>query len=139
MARSLLKKTSIEETDEGNAPSSEALAAFREKLDQVLTNGGGPEDAINALLAFYGSRSDRASDLRLMGDALFSALNKAAPQSVTVGRYQDRHIFLRVDDHVYLLVDGEGVARRLPRDDAIRLATLLHGAPQASLGDLQAA
>lgn len=122
----------------GRLPSVEALATFREKLDRLLQNGGSAEGAIDALIAFYDSRCERASDLRALGDALFAALNKSAPHSVTAGRYQDRHVFLRADDQVYLLVDGEGVAR-LPLDDAIRLATLMHGAPQTRLGSRRAA
>ena len=122
----------------GKAPSGEAIAHFRDQLDRLLQSGGSTEDAINALLAFYGSRCDRASDLQALGDALFTALNKTAPQSVRGGRYQDRYVFLRVDDQVYLLVDDEGVAR-LPLDDAIRLATLLHGATKSRLSELRAA
>lgn len=120
------------------APTTEMLATFGSGLDRLLARDGDDEAALNTVLAFYDSRCDRASDLRALGDAMFDALNRSDPRTAIAGRYRECHVFSRVGDRVLLQLEGEDIAQ-LPLNEAIRLATLLHGAPQTGRGTLQAA
>jgi hypothetical protein len=119
------------ENNRFESPTAASLGRFKKNLDELLTRNPGPEARINALLDLFGTRCATANELRLAGEAVFAALNSARCRSAVLGRYH-------AGDDVELGAEGQRLAT-LKLDEAIRLATLLHGAPHTTLHRQRAA
>lgn len=119
-------------------PDEASLRRFRLNLDALIARNPEPETLINALLDFFGTRCATARELRQAGEAVFAALNSASPRPAVVGRYHERFLFRRIADDVEVTAEGQRLAT-LRLDEAIRLATLLHGVSDATPGRLRAA
>ncbi|MGD1982381.1 MAG: hypothetical protein PVF93_00590 [Chromatiaceae bacterium] len=126
------------ENNRFESPTAASLGRFKKNLDELLTRNPGPEARINALLDLFGTRCATANELRLAGEAVFAALNSARCRSAVLGRYHERFLFCRAGDDVELGAEGQRLAT-LKLDEAIRLATLLHGAPHTTLHRQRAA
>lgn len=119
-------------------PDAASLRRFKASLDEMLARNPGPEVRINALLDLFGTRCATARELRQAGEAVFAALNSSRPRSAILGRYHERFSFCRSADDVEFIAEGQVLAT-LRLDEAIRLATLLHGASDSTLDRLHAA
>jgi hypothetical protein len=119
-------------------PDSASLRRFRQDLDALVARNPEPEARINALLDFFGTRCATAREIRQAGEAVFAALNSTSPRPAVLGRYHERFLFCRAADDVEIIAEGQRLAT-LRLDEAIRLATLLHGVSDATLGRLRAA
>lgn len=120
------------------APNAATLRHFNQTLDRLVRDAATPEARINALLDLFATRCATARESRTVGEALFAALNSTRPRPAVVGRFHERFVFHRAGDNVAFGAEGQHLAD-LPLDDAIRLATLLHGASDTTLGRLHAA
>jgi hypothetical protein len=119
-------------------PDSATLRQFKRRLDELVAKDPGPEVRINALLDFFGTRCTTARELRQAGEAVFAALNSARNRPAVLGRYRERFLFLRAADDLEVSAEGQRLAT-LRLDEAIRLATLMQGVSDATLGRLRAA
>ena len=97
-----------------------------------------PAMDIDRLVDFFVSRCDRDLELSEIGETLFQALQLSQPCTTEAGRRRESFSFERVGDTVRTFVDRRLLAI-LQHDDAIRLATLLHGAPKTHLAERRAA
>lgn len=120
------------------APNAAGLHRFDQTLDQLVRDAATPEARINALLDLFATRCATARELKTVGEALFAALNSTRLRPAVVGRFHERFVFHRAGDGLSFSAEGQHLAR-LPLDEAIRLATLLHGASDSTLGRLHAA
>jgi len=109
-----------------------SIVAFETALQNICRDDAatpvGPDFLVNALLDLLSSRCQRPGQRRQLGETLFGALNRRGPQVVALDGGQQTVAFHRRGDVVEVQVDDR-VLTQLPRDDAIRLATLLHGSP----------
>ena len=132
------ERAAVPDTDRYESPTAASLERYKQDLDVLLARNPGPEVRIDALLDLFGTRCATASELRLAGEAVFAALNSTRSRSAVLGRYHERFYFCRVGDDVVLGAEGQRLAT-LKLDEAIRLATLLHGASHTCLHRLRAA
>lgn len=119
-------------------PDNSSLRHFKITLDELVARDPGPEVRINALLDFFGTRCSTAREIRQAGEAVFAALNSATPRTAVFGRYHERFSFGRSGDEVDFGAEGQHLAT-LRLDEAIRLATLMHGVSDATVERLRAA
>lgn len=104
-----------------------SIQAFERACDDLTARAGNdPDPLVNALLDLIGSRCHETGQRRQVGEALFTALNKTGPHGTAIGGARETFVFCRRGDEVTVKVDGQSMTT-LPLDDAIRLATLLHG------------
>ncbi len=108
----------------------QSIAAFETALHNICRGdaaaSGDPDFLVNALLDLMTSRCQVPGQRRQLGETLFGALNKRGPHSLALDGGEQKVAFHRRGDNVEVRVDDR-VLTQLPRDDAIRLATLLHG------------
>ena len=105
----------------------ESISAFERTLSSICADDATSADSlVDALLDIMNSRYHAADQRRQIGETLFTALNKSRPQTIEVGSDREVIAFHRRANRVDVRVDDR-LMTQLPRDDAIRLATLLHG------------
>lgn len=115
--------------DRVHIPTGATIRDFQQRLDAMLTGSDPAEATLDLLLDFFGSRCDSVDELKSLGETLFTALSRSAPQAIVTGRYRDRFLFDRRGNRALVHADGHMLAT-LHLDEAMRLATLLHGAAQ---------
>jgi hypothetical protein len=107
------------------APTQIEIAAFRSALDQLVQDRGSDEYAVvDVLLDFFASRGLVASEICELGATLFDALNASTAQTTTVGCFEERFRFRRLNRKLSVFVDDQRLAT-VAVDDASRLAKLL--------------
>ena len=108
------------------------IAAFETALNNLClhdaTAADEPDFLVNAVLDLMTSRCQALGQRRRLGETLFGALNTRGPQVLELDGGEQTFAFHRHGDTVEVWVDDR-LLTQLPRDDAIRLATLLHGSP----------
>jgi hypothetical protein len=120
------------------APTGATIRDFRERLDAMVTRSDPEEATLDILLDFFGSRCDSVDELKSLGETLFTTLSRSAPQAIVTGRYRERFLFDRRGNCARVHADGLLLAT-LHLDEAIRMATLLHGAAQTLANSQHAA
>jgi hypothetical protein len=118
-------------------PDSASLERFKSALD-ALVGADRFEARISALLDLFSTRCGTARELKTVGEAMFAALSSSRPRPTVIGRYHERFLFCRVGDQLEVSAEGLQLAT-LRLEEAIRLATLLHGASDIMLDRLRAA
>lgn len=109
------------------APTPIEIDTFRSALEQLLQNRGSDEPAVvDMLLDFFTSRCLVAGEMRQLGATLFSALNASTAQAVTLGCFDERFQFRRLEEKLSVFVDDKRLATILVQD-ALVLEGLMRG------------